>query len=78
MGRTLSKRQRQLLQDYANDVEGRHPAPQTTSTPQPPEGSAETPLTGDDNGMDSFTYSPPPSGGRISRIWKNIRGLTGL
>lgn len=72
MGRSLTKRQRSLIQEYADDMEGRTRAPDTATNP------TETQEKNDDNGTESFTYTPTPSGGWVSRTWQNIRGLIGF
>ncbi|KAF5374848.1 hypothetical protein D9758_000067 [Tetrapyrgos nigripes] len=69
--RSLTKRQRQLLQEYADDVEGR---PSSSDV-----GSGEPKAADDyDNGTASFTHPPPTSGGFISRAWQNLRRLIGF
>jgi molecular chaperone DnaJ len=70
--RSLTKRQRELLQEYADDVEGRKRAKAEASSSQKEE------LSHSDNGTDSFTHWSPPPGGWISRTWQNIRGLIGF
>lgn len=74
MGRSLTKRQRSLIQEYADDLEGRTRVPNTTANPT----ETQAPPKNDDNGTESFTYTPTPSGGWVSRTWQNIRGLIGF
>ncbi|KZT19399.1 hypothetical protein NEOLEDRAFT_1142188 [Neolentinus lepideus HHB14362 ss-1] len=82
--RSLTKRQREILQQYADDVEGRMPSasratsPQSTSTSDPPQGGEPSPFT-HDNGTASFLHTSPSSAedGWRSRLWKKIRGLIG-
>ncbi|KAH7883835.1 hypothetical protein F5I97DRAFT_1896032 [Phlebopus sp. FC_14] len=87
--RSLSRRQREILQQYADEVEGRsNPSSSSSenpeSTPQsagssPDKRAADDASMSSDNGTASFTHSPPSSeDGWISRVWKGIRGLTGL
>ncbi|THH18100.1 hypothetical protein EW146_g2824 [Bondarzewia mesenterica] len=61
--RSLTKRQREILQEYADDVEGRSPGPTKRSSPEesntsPSSGQASQTAAGDDNGRASST---PPS-----------------
>jgi len=72
--RSLTKRQRQLLQAYADNVEGR-----LEETPQssPEEQVSKSNDRETDNGTGSFT-PPSPSGGRVSRTWNKIRELIGF
>ncbi|KAF9073816.1 DnaJ protein [Rhodocollybia butyracea] len=70
--RSLTTRQRSLLQEYANDVEGR---PSNDDSPRTQTNSSK----GDDeNGTTSFAHPPPPSGGWVSRTAKNLRRLIGF
>lgn len=81
VNRSLTKRQRELLQQYADDVEGeKSPAgPSSANHGSQASGSTKEPVANDDdNGTTSFTHPPPSSGGWISRTWHKIRGLTGL
>ncbi|KDQ54776.1 hypothetical protein JAAARDRAFT_71581 [Jaapia argillacea MUCL 33604] len=87
--RSLTKRQREILQQYADDVEGRTP----TASQTPPPGSSGTTKSDDasssddrrksspknDNGTGSFTHASPSSAedGWMSRLRKKIRGLIG-
>ncbi|KAF9459436.1 hypothetical protein BDZ94DRAFT_1171694 [Collybia nuda] len=73
--RSLTKRQRSLIQEYADDLEGRTHAPNKATKPAE---TQDTPLADDNNGTESFTYTPTPSGGWVSRTWQNIRGLIGF
>lgn len=83
--RSLTARQREILQQYADDVEGRSTtlrdtaaqdkfdAGSTASRSKNVEGGSA------DNGRDSFTFPAASSeDGWLSRAWKRIRGLTGL
>ncbi|KAJ7169537.1 DnaJ protein [Mycena filopes] len=67
--RSLSNRQRELLQQYADDVDGRSsPASNNGGT------TAES-----DNGTASFTRkSTSPVGGWMNRAWERIRDFTGI
>ncbi|KII93379.1 hypothetical protein PLICRDRAFT_171142 [Plicaturopsis crispa FD-325 SS-3] len=86
--RTLTKRQREILQQYADDVEGRVPAQSKTSSTeakvdQSQSTSSERPTDGlkhEDNGTDASFTPPSPSqeGGWMSRAWQSIRGLIGI
>ncbi|KAF9229582.1 hypothetical protein BS17DRAFT_688229 [Gyrodon lividus] len=92
--RSLTGRQREILQQYADDVEGRNPSPAKTAAKTATnchanmpdsvlEGSssqtAESAWRDIDNGRAYFPHSPPSSeDGWLSRAWKGIRGLTGL
>ncbi|ETW87554.1 molecular chaperone, DnaJ superfamily, partial [Heterobasidion irregulare TC 32-1] len=82
--RSLSPRQRDILQQYADDVEGRSPGPTKNASDDsnaPPSSSSRPSKTSihDDNGRDPFT--PPLShsigDGWLSRVWRRIRELTG-
>jgi molecular chaperone DnaJ len=90
LSRSLTARQRELLQQYADDVEGR--APPESGNPPPPADRASEPQSSkntsergdskvDENGTTSFTPPPRPSSpaedGWASRAWKRIRGLIG-
>ncbi|KAJ7456647.1 DnaJ protein [Mycena latifolia] len=64
--RTLTDRQRELLQQYADDIEGRSPGDTSDNA-------------ANDNGTASFTRSSStPSGGWINRTWQYLRRLTGI
>ncbi|KAG6902325.1 hypothetical protein C0995_001704 [Termitomyces sp. Mi166 len=67
--RTLTQRQRDLLQQYADEID---PPGESSSK------ARKASQTDTDNGTDTFTYHPPPSGGWVSRTWQNIRKLTGF
>ncbi|KAG6817595.1 hypothetical protein H0H87_006223 [Tephrocybe sp. NHM501043] len=67
--RSLTQRQRDLLQQYADEVDGL--TKPTSKAKKLPQGSV-------DNGTETFTYHPPPSGSWMSRTWQNIRKLTGF
>ncbi|KIY67568.1 hypothetical protein CYLTODRAFT_431244 [Cylindrobasidium torrendii FP15055 ss-10] len=62
--RTLSNRQRELLQAYVDDLEGR-------------DSTKSSSETNTDNGMPSFTRQSP-FGGWLSSTWQRIRELTGF
>jgi molecular chaperone DnaJ len=71
--RSLTTRQRELLQAYADDVEGL----------VPPNPASKENITSDtsrftsDNGRASFANSFPNETW-LSRTWKNVRGLLGF
>jgi molecular chaperone DnaJ len=68
MNRTLTNRQRELLQAYVDDIEGRSPA-----------AASDEASTADDNGTVSFTRSSStPTGGWMSRAREHFRRLTGI
>lgn len=83
----MTKRQREILQLYVDEIEGRHPAPSSRASPLPrddatvnkqPEADEKT-TTLDDNGTAPFTSAPPlPEDGWASRAAKRIRGLIGF
>ncbi|KAJ7225860.1 DnaJ protein [Mycena pura] len=65
--RSLTNRQRELVQLYADDVEGRSP------------GDASMKAPTNDDGMASFTRSSStPTGGWMNRAWQSIRRFTGI
>ena len=78
----MSKRQRSLLEAYADDVENRHSptkhkdSNQATKDPTQTANGSDDPLSVD-NGKAYFTHSPPPSGW-LSKGWQNIRERFGL
>ncbi|KAI6136860.1 DnaJ protein [Pisolithus sp. B1] len=83
--RSLSKRQREILQQYADDVEGRSNTSTTTTgnssadKGNPDDRSSYKTNASTDNGTASFSHSPPSSeDGWLPRAWKRIRELTGL
>ena len=76
MVRSLTKRQRELLQEYADDVEGRSHTPQHKA--HNPRNPKEEVVTDKDNGTDYFIRYSAPSGGWISRAWQNMRRFIGL
>jgi molecular chaperone DnaJ len=76
--RSLTKRQRDLLQQYADDVEGRAHSPPAKGPQTTKSDEAEETSSHNQNGTENFTPHSPSSGGWMSRIWKNIRGLTGF
>ena len=78
----MSKRQRSLLEAYADDVEKRHSSTEApknsdrkTKDPNQTAKSSEEPLSVD-NGKAYFTHSPPS--GWLSKGWQNIREHFGL
>ncbi|KAI6005138.1 DnaJ protein [Pisolithus orientalis] len=78
--RSLSKRQREILQQYADDVEGRsNTSSSTTADKGNPDGrSSYNTNASTDNGTASFPHSPLSSeDGWLSRVRKRIRELTG-
>lgn len=86
--RSLTKRQREILEQYADDVEGRSkrspkqdsvpPAGASDSAQSIKQDEKDTSLMGDNNGTTSFSHPSPASvGGWVSRTWNRIRGLTG-
>ncbi|KIK05572.1 hypothetical protein K443DRAFT_675129 [Laccaria amethystina LaAM-08-1] len=74
--RSLSKRQRELLQAYADDTEGR--APSKTSRENSGQSEPQKSPENDDNGTESFLPSSSWSSGWMSRAWQKIRGLIGV
>ncbi|KAG8715681.1 hypothetical protein FRC11_001309 [Ceratobasidium sp. 423] len=83
--RTLTQRQRQILQQYADDVEGRS-SPQTDQTTSSAEsGSSREPSAGKQDGMGTFSSSSPspdpipdPAGnGWLSRSLSKLKQLIG-
>ncbi|KAJ3576146.1 hypothetical protein NP233_g633 [Leucocoprinus birnbaumii] len=76
--RSLTKRQRELLQAYADDVEGRAPksSRDPSSTSKPGTSAPEAPEGETDNGTTSSPYPSPPSGW-MSRTWQKVRKLIG-
>lgn len=84
--RTLTKRQRELIQQYADDVEGRTTrseaaSPSSTAQKPAPENREHNTTEKKANGTASST-SPNPSpreeNGRLSRAWTGFRRLIGL
>lgn len=81
--RSLTKRQREIIQLYVDDVEGRSsaqsPSSHKTTLDKPPSNSEEDMTPAADNGTTSFTHpSPSPVGGWMSRALNRIRGLIGF
>ncbi|KAI0050720.1 DnaJ protein [Auriscalpium vulgare] len=86
--RSLSKRQREILQAYADDVEGRSTGTVKTGPRDPPDGpatngstdgaapGANAPAEDDTNGTTSFPSPAASRGGWLSRAWRRIRELT--
>ena len=81
--RTLSKRQRSLLEAYADDVEKQRSSTQTLKgSDNATKGSSQTSKSPEDplsvdNGKAYFTHSPPFSGW-LSKGWQNIRERFGF
>ncbi|KIK71338.1 hypothetical protein GYMLUDRAFT_33489 [Collybiopsis luxurians FD-317 M1] len=73
--RSLSDKQRKLLQEYADDIEGRSPSSDDLSRSQKNSSKSD-----DDNGTTSFAYPSPASssGGWVSRAAKTLRKLIGF
>jgi len=78
--RSLTRRQRELLQEYADDVEGRSPTANAFSTTNhESQSSSKEPLMADhDNGTASSTHQSPSSGSWVFRTWQKLRGLIGF
>jgi molecular chaperone DnaJ len=85
--RSLTTRQREILQQYADDVEGRTTGDDKSKTPsagaadEPKETADRRPNSkADDNGTVHFSSPQPPSqdGGWAEQSWKKIRGLIGF
>jgi len=70
--RSLTTRQRELLQAYADDVEGLVPP-----NPASKEDTSDTSRSTSDNGRASFANSSPNETW-LSRTWKNVKGLLGF
>ena len=81
----MTARQREILQQYADEVEGRNTISRNTA----PHDKVDVGSTGSrsknvedgsaDNGRGSFTYAAASSeDGWLSRAWKRKRRLTGL
>lgn len=75
--RSLTKRQRGLLQAYVDDVEGHssRSSGQSSSTSKPNLDGAGTQREDTDNGT---TSRPSPSGDRMFSIWRKMRKLIGI
>jgi len=78
-------RQREILQQFADDVEGRNTPPRNTAAHDKDgvgstaSGSQNMEDRGADNGRGYFAYTAAsPEDGWLSRAWKRIRGLTGF
>ncbi|KAG7450240.1 DnaJ protein [Guyanagaster necrorhizus] len=79
--RSLSKRQRQLLQEYVDDVEGRPTSKDSKGSNKASQSSSSSQAQGTgghDNGMPSFTHQSPSQGGLVFRAWQKLRGLIGF
>ncbi|KAF8489590.1 DnaJ protein [Gautieria morchelliformis] len=72
--RSLSKRQRDIIQQYADEVEGRASAKSGVE-----ESGTVNEDTADKHGADSFASSTQPSSSRdwLSRTWHGLKGLMG-
>ncbi|KAJ3750035.1 DnaJ protein [Lentinula detonsa] len=70
--RSLTDKQRKLLQEYADDVEGR------PASSNGPSKSHKKSKGDDDNGTTSFDYASASSGGWRSRAIKSLRRLIGF
>ncbi|KAJ4476682.1 DnaJ protein [Lentinula aciculospora] len=71
--RSLTDKQRKLLQEYADDVEGR-----SSSSNEPSKSHTKSSKDDDDNGTTSFDYPSTSSGGWVSRAVKTLRRLIGF
>lgn len=90
LDRSLTKRQREILQLYVDDLEGRNPAQSQIprSTPSDSSTTDDSPAdenrdnknsTRDNNGTTPFTHpSPSPTGGWMSYSLQRIRRLIGI
>ncbi|KAG5636748.1 hypothetical protein H0H81_006967 [Sphagnurus paluster] len=70
--RSLTKRQRELIQQYADDVEGRSQPSETASQEK------KVSQDDSDNGTELFIHHSPSLGGWISRTWQGIKRLIGF
>lgn len=75
--RSLNQRQREIMEMFADDVEGRPPK-DLKDTGSQENSSAETQINGAENSFNSSTAPSSRSGdgGWLSGIWRNIRKLT--
>lgn len=72
--RSLTQRQRQLLQDYADDVEGK--TYNTTGTVETSTSNEETKDKSDNNGTAPFTsLETSPVSGWVSSAWNKLKEL---
>jgi molecular chaperone DnaJ len=89
LDRSLTKRQREILQLYVDDLEGRNPAQSQTpqSTPSdnsttddsPADDNRDNNAARDNNGTTPFPHpSPSPTGGWMSYSLQRIRRLIGI
>ena len=83
MCRSLTPRQRDLLQQYADDVEGRSPTKERmsqTTAPEDTSNSRQSTASDDKNGTISFSSSDPSprGGGWLSQMRSKVRELTGI
>ncbi|KAH9947710.1 DnaJ protein [Amylocystis lapponica] len=82
--RSLTPRQREILQQYADDIEGRKSATTeasrgpTSRDPGSPNERESAASTVDENGTVSSTHLSASPGGWASRAWTAIKGLIGL
>lgn len=86
--RSLTKRQREILQQYADDVEGRAPrasngdgkaneqTTKSTSTPADPQDGSSANTNG--TASSTFTYPPTHGSGWVSRTLHKLRELIGF
>lgn len=70
----MSQRQREIIQQYADEVEGRAPPAESA-----PESGALKENTTDKHGADPFTSSTQPFSSKdwLSRTWHGLKGLMG-
>ncbi|PSR80749.1 hypothetical protein PHLCEN_2v6665 [Hermanssonia centrifuga] len=79
--RSLTKRQREILQQYADDVEGRSSSPsQNSKASSDASASEEKPFKVNENGTGFSPFATPstPGSGWVSRAWYRIKELIGL
>ncbi|KAF8168271.1 DnaJ protein [Crassisporium funariophilum] len=77
--RTLTKRQRTLLEAYADDVENRPSSnPSTKDVKDSKDTKPSEELFSVDNGKAYFTHDPPSLGAWLSKGWQAIRERFGL
>ena len=85
--RSLTDRQREILQEYADDVEGRSAQKSSKETQEPPSSvdekgstfstSSSSNASLDDNGTAEFSSTPRTGESWLSRLGRKIRDLTG-
>jgi molecular chaperone DnaJ len=76
VNRSLTERQRSILQQYADDVEGRSGGSASATQLPSGDGKTKTSTAFHDNGTTSFVQ--PSSSGGWTRIFEKIRGLIGI